>query len=84
MNAIDELLGVVTGAPSLPGARCAGRAHLFDPAEPTEPASTAQARHRQAVGLCQRCPSLIRCRDWIDTLPARDRPPGVVAATLGR
>lgn len=82
MTNFADLLTALAGAPSLPGARCRGRHHLFDPAHADEVPATTDARHAQAVGLCRRCPALTRCAAWLDSLPDRDRPPGVVAAQL--
>jgi hypothetical protein len=75
----DTLIAQLAGAPSLPGARCRGRSHLFDARADREPAPVVEQRHAQAVGLCTRCPALVRCRDWVDSLPVKKRPPGVVA-----
>ena len=64
MNAAYEgLIGSLAGAPSLPGARCRNRSHLFDPAEQYEPDHVVQQRHAQALNLCLGCPSLTRLRD---------------------
>jgi WhiB family redox-sensing transcriptional regulator len=83
MIQLDTLLMTIAGAPALPGARCRGRHHLFDEQNGSESSETAAARHRQALGLCQHCPALTACRAWLDTLPARKRPQGVVAGTIG-
>ncbi|MDQ1304501.1 MAG: WhiB family transcriptional regulator, redox-sensing transcriptional regulator [Actinomycetota bacterium] len=77
MSIVGLLLAV--GAPALPGARCRGRAHLFDEPEPGEPAEQVDQRHAQALGLCQHCPSLTASAAWLASLPARHRPAGVVA-----
>ena len=69
-------------APVLPGARCRGRHHLFDSAALGENHDTVNARHTQALGLCERCPSLSRCEAWYLGLPARKRPLGVVAGSI--
>jgi WhiB family transcriptional regulator, redox-sensing transcriptional regulator len=79
MSPLDSLLTALAGAPALPGARCRGRAHLFDEGDKHEAAEVVEQRHTQAVGLCEHCPSLDRCRTWVDSLPARQRPRGVVA-----
>lgn len=76
------LSNVLGGAPSLPGARCRGKAHLFDEAGPNETVETTTARHHQALGLCPACPALTACTTWLDSLPPGNRPPGVIAATL--
>jgi hypothetical protein len=78
-TALAALLTQLAGAPSLPGARCRGRSHLFDAAADREPAPVVEARHNQAVGLCTRCPALTRCQEWVGGLPAKKRPAGVVA-----
>jgi hypothetical protein len=79
---LDTLLAELAAAPSLPGARCRGRHHLFDSAAPGEDPDTIAARHAQALGLCSRCPSLRRCEDWFDALPLKRRPLGVVAGRV--
>lgn len=79
---LDSLLDAVGAAPCLPGARCRGKHHLFDEAAHTETVETVAARHQQALGLCQRCPSLTTCGDWLDTLPANKKPLGVIAGRV--
>jgi WhiB family redox-sensing transcriptional regulator len=75
----ESLIASLAGAPALVGARCRGRGHLFDLAARGENPETVAARHNQAVGLCQHCPALERCRAWVDSLPRSKRPEGVVA-----
>lgn len=82
MTALDDLLLAIAGAPTLPGARCSGRHHLFDPPTGGEDLAVVEARHAQALGLCERCPALASCRQWVDELPARKRPLGVVAGEI--
>lgn len=79
MSPLDQLVSSLRGAPHLPGARCRGRPHLFDPAGVNEDAS---ARHAQALGLCEHCPSMARCSDWFDSLPRQKKPEGVIAGQL--
>ena len=79
MNDLDAVLGALLGLPSLPGARCRGRSELFDEPAPREPARHAAERHAQARMLCAGCPALAACATWFDSLPARDRPRGVIA-----
>lgn len=76
------LLDAIGAAPALPGARCRGKAHLFDAAGKHEAPETTEQRHTQALGLCRLCPSLAGCTTWFDTLPATRRPKGVVAGRL--
>ena len=75
-------VGALAGCPTLPGARCRGRPHLFDEQRPDEPADTVQARHTQALSLCNRCPALEDCRAWFATLKPRQRPGGVIAGRI--
>ena len=79
---LETLLLALAGAPSLPGARCRGRWHLFDEAAQGEPTEVVEQRHAQALGLCRICPALASCETWYASLPARKRPPGVVAGTI--
>jgi hypothetical protein len=81
MNLVDLLIALA-GAPSLPGARCRGRHHMFDPAGAHEDPTVVDQRHAQALGLCALCPSLAHCRDWLDSLPERKKPLGVIAGQL--
>jgi len=82
VTSMSGLLAALAGAPSLPGARCRGRHVLFDEAAPGESVTTTDARQRQAVAMCQRCPSLARCSTWLASLPPPNRPPGVVAGRI--
>jgi len=79
---LNTLLGALTAVPPLPGARCVGRHHLFDPPAWREPAPDVGHRHAQALTECERCPALARCRAWLDGLPRSARPSGVVAAQV--
>ena len=78
----ENLLAAIGTAPSLPGARCKNRAHIFDPAVPGEDPTTVDARHTQALGLCRLCPSLTRCESWFLGLKPSSRPTGVVAGQV--
>jgi WhiB family redox-sensing transcriptional regulator len=79
---LENLLTALGGAPSLPGARCRRRHHLFDERGPDEPEGVAEQRHLQAIGLCKTCPALASCTTWYATLTPRKRPSGVVAGHL--
>lgn len=76
---VEILAAVLAGAPSLPGARCRNRHHLFDERGIDEPEDVAEQRHYQALGLCRVCPALASCEAWFTALPTRMRPAGVVA-----
>lgn len=82
MSAMRDLLAALAGVPVLPGAKCRGRAHLFDEARPDEAPDTAEQRHGHAVTLCRSCPALPSCSEWFDSLPRSKRPPGVVAGRI--
>lgn len=68
--------------PRLDGAACVGRASLFDEAQPNEDGAAAAQRQLQALALCRGCPVLDACREWVASLPPRQRPPGVVAGRV--
>ena len=82
MSTLQQLLDAIGAAPVLPGARCRGRHHLFDEAQPGENPDTVAARHNQALGHCSHCPSLTRCQTWFLGLKPSKRPPGVVAGQI--
>jgi len=82
MSQLDAILEAVGAAPCLPGARCRGRHSLFDPTAKGENPDNTAARHAQALTLCEHCPALARCQDWLDNLPARRRPYGVIAGVV--
>lgn len=82
MSQLTNLLDAVGAAPALPGARCRGRHHLFDPPSGSEDPETTAQRHAQALGLCEHCPALTRCAEWVASLPPRRRPAGVVAGKV--
>lgn len=79
---LSELL--VADIPSMPEAACVGSHDLFDPAEIDEDRDHVDQRHTAALQLCQACPALAACREWIALLPPRKRPGGVVAGAVMR
>jgi hypothetical protein len=74
------VFGALGAIPALPGALCRGQSELWDepPQHDRDPVGTTE-RLSYALRCCQRCPALNPCRTWYATLPARRRPPGVVA-----
>ena len=80
----DNTLAALLGCVALPGALCRHKAATFDEARVNESAEVVEARHAQARGLCQRCPALPACTAWVESLPARRRPTGIVAGRLYR
>lgn len=75
---LDGLVGALAGIPSLPGARCRGRAPLFD-CDDDDPEII-----QYAIWQCRACPALADCRDWVTTLRPSQRPSGVTAAVMRR
>ena len=61
-------------APALPGARCRGRADLFDTAAGNGASRAEIGRARDAaLRLCRPCSVLTLCRRWFEALPAAER-----------
>jgi hypothetical protein len=82
MSQLDAILDAVGAAPALPGALCRHRHALFDPAAPGENPDDVDARHDLALGLCEYCPTLSRCQEWVENLPPQRRPLGVIAGKV--
>lgn len=88
VDALLEMLGASIPQPAMPDAACRGHADLFDPrrtgesSAEHEPEHAVAARHLQAQRLCAGCLELTRCRDWVQQLPAKERPTGVVAGRI--
>jgi hypothetical protein len=80
---IDLLLSALS-TPRLDGALCKGKAALFDPPDTNTRPRAQQAAEARALRLCGRCPALAQCQCWLDSLPKRSRPYGVVAAKVRR
>ncbi|ULE32585.1 hypothetical protein [Mycobacterium sp. IDR2000157661] len=79
---------LLAGVPDLPGARCKGKADLYErtvavqraDGEPTrDELDTARAA---ALALCAECPSLVPCRAYVDGLRPSQRPHGVIAGRV--
>ncbi|QQW36882.1 hypothetical protein [Mycobacterium marinum] len=83
---------LLEGIPNLDGARCKGRADLFERTISEhridgQPASTSAAlvenARSEALRICNnRCPALDACRAYLQRLPAAQRPRGVVAGLV--
>jgi hypothetical protein len=82
MNNWAGLAAAMSGAPELPGARCMGKAEWFDPAEPYEDPEDVRYRHDYATRICESCPALSPCGEWLRSLKPSNRPVGVVAGKL--
>lgn len=84
----NTLRPTLAGIPALHGARCKGRADLYERTD-NEHRMTGQITltelddaRRDALRLCQTCPALDACRAWLSALPAAHRPRGVVAGQV--
>lgn len=69
---LDQLAHVI---PDLHDAACRGRAEVFD----IEDGRRDRQQIARARAICQSCPVLGDCRDWLASLPRPARPSGVVA-----
>jgi WhiB family redox-sensing transcriptional regulator len=74
------VFGALSGVPRLDDANCLGLWTLFDEPEPGD--ADGRDANRAALELCRTCPSLGDCRTWVDSLPPRDRPTGVIAGRI--
>lgn len=82
---VDAVLAALMSkvkSPALPGARCRGHAALFDEAAPGEPPKVVASRQLMALELCDGCPARDPCSAWVDALPPKQRPAGVVAGRI--
>jgi hypothetical protein len=83
-NTWESLTAALAGVPKLPDAACRGMHRLFDPGERDEPAEVVAERHEAALHICASCACFADCRSWLESLPARRRPSGVVAGLVVR
>ncbi|MCZ0727958.1 hypothetical protein [Mycolicibacterium iranicum] len=84
----DTMRALLAGIPALPGARCKGRSALYErtagehrAAGRTTTEELADAR-REALRLCETCPALHPCRQYLQGLPIAQRPRGVIAGQV--
>jgi hypothetical protein len=77
-RALSLLRAAIAPLPDLTGATCAGRSDLFD----LQPVNHDDRAYREALALCARCPALDACRAWFASLPAAQRPAGVIAGRI--
>lgn len=78
MSAGELLASLASARPDLSGASCAvpGTRELFDAVLERGTSRTAAVL---ATQICARCPVLEDCGQWVGSLPAGERPIGVVA-----
>lgn len=79
MNAdqLRRLFGSALSVPRLDGALCIGETYLAD-VEIRSSRETIDA----AIDVCLSCPAMQRCAAWVESLPADQKPAGVVASRL--
>jgi hypothetical protein len=80
---LTDLLSALAGTPRLEGAACVGRHELFDLRDISDP-DRAEVEARGVKICLTECGAYSQCRDWIQSLPARQRPSGVVAGVVRR
>jgi WhiB family transcriptional regulator, redox-sensing transcriptional regulator len=73
---LETLLGALSAAPKLPGARCKGRSEWdsWDDPELVE----------YTLHQCTRCPAIELCENYFLSLRPSQRPVGVIAGRLNR
>jgi hypothetical protein len=72
---LEELLSALAGIPAMPDALCRGQWALFD--ESNDPGAIGAA-----IEICNLCPEMSRCGEWLNSLRPKDRPLGVVAGRV--
>ncbi len=84
----DTMRALLESIPALPGARCKGRADLYERTN-SEHGMTGRLTmteldnaRREALWLCETCPALHPCGAWLQGLPAAQRPRGVIAGQV--
>lgn len=87
MTQWQTMSALLAGIPELPGARCSGKASLYEAtvAERTKaPAIRADLERARtgALRLCAECPAAGPCLQWFDGLPVTRLPRGVVAGQV--
>lgn len=86
MNDWDSMVDQLGPIPDLPGAMCVGSSQLYDSTIVGAPGSkddeNLEYARTAALRLCNRCPALQACAGWLDTIPARHQPAGVIAGRI--
>jgi hypothetical protein len=81
VSGVGALLTALS-VPTLTGAKCKGKHTIFDPPERGGVSRSQVMNQERALRMCRRCPCLAECRRFYDSLPARQRPTGVVAGRV--
>lgn len=72
-------------APALPDAACVNHWRLFDStisASKGNRSAELEDARTEALAVCMTCPALQPCRQWLNTIPPRRRPSGVIAGQV--
>ena len=77
MSAINGVLDAIAAAPDLRRGRCVGQWEVWDSWDDV-------GLVEYAIAGCQSCAELQKCRDYVESLPARHRPHGVIAGVCRR
>jgi hypothetical protein len=77
-----DLSAALGAIPRLPGAACRGNHDLFDLRDLDDPDRADVGA--DAMAICERCPALAACEQWLASTPPHLRPYGVVAGLVRR
>lgn len=82
----DHMTELVSAIPDLPGARCKGRADLYEKTIAVRHNASRSDRQERdtaraaALRICVGCPALEPCRAWLDQQRPTRRPPALSPA----
>ena len=80
---LATLLEDLAHTPVLRGARCRDQYQLYDRTiSGSATAREVRQARREALRICEHCPCLQACADWVDSLEPWQRPRGVVAGQV--
>lgn len=83
----NTMRALLESIPDLDGARCKHKSDLFERTN-GEHRMTGRTTteldnaRREALWLCETCPALHPCREYLQGLPAAQRPRGVIAGQV--
>jgi hypothetical protein len=81
-NTLELLAELAASTPRLDLAACRGQWELFDSTRVRAGRHVLEQARAEALGICAQCPALAACGEWLESLPRRRRPKGVVAGRL--
>lgn len=77
MSTVDDIYGVLRGAPRLDGCACVGHHELMDEYDDVGIIEAAKA-------ICGQCGAKAACREFVESLPSSQRPFGTTAGEVRR